>query len=35
VEGLVSSQDPEGFTGDSVAIGRVSLAEQIKDEEPD
>jgi len=35
VEGLVSSQDPEGCTGGSVAIGKVSLAGQVKGEEPD
>jgi len=34
-EGLVGSQDSEGYTGSSVATDRVSLAEQIKAEEPD
>jgi hypothetical protein len=32
VEGLVSSQVPEGYT---VATGKVSLVRQVKGEEPD
>jgi len=32
---LVSSQNPEGYIGGSVASDRASLARQIKEEEPD
>jgi len=35
VEGLVSSRDPEDYTGGSVATGKLSLAGQVKDEEAD
>jgi hypothetical protein len=36
MEGLMSSQDPEGCINGSVATGRVSsLAGQIKDKEAD
>jgi hypothetical protein len=35
VKDFVSSQDPEGYTGDSTAAGKVSLTGQAKDEESD
>jgi len=31
----VSSQGPERYTSVSIAIGRASLARQVKGEEPD
>jgi len=31
----MSSQDPESYTVGNIASGRISIAEQIKDEEPD
>jgi hypothetical protein len=35
VVGLVWSNDPEICAGSSVATGRVSLAGQVKDDDPD
>jgi hypothetical protein len=34
VVGLVRSNDPESYTGGSVATGRVSHAGQVKGDEP-
>jgi len=35
VVGLVGSNDPESYDGGSVATGRVSLAGQVKGDDPD
>jgi hypothetical protein len=35
VVGLVWSNDPESYAGASVATGRVSLAGQVKGDDPD
>jgi hypothetical protein len=35
VVGLARSEDPENYAGGSVATGRVSLAEQVKGDDPD
>jgi hypothetical protein len=35
VVGFVCSNDPESYVGSSVATGRVSLAGQVKGDDPD
>jgi hypothetical protein len=35
VGGLEKSNDPESYTGGSVATGRASLAGQVKGDDPD
>jgi hypothetical protein len=35
VVGLARSNDPESYAGGSIATGRVSLAGQVKGDDPD